>query len=183
LTSDALIVVLTRSSSVLGGRDVGRALNRRLWLSGRLLAAGSSAISLGEGSAGGVSVSPVASAGSSAGAPLPLPFVLRRGELSVTCPAAACAIGDRSHDQAARRIASSLPGMMKSASSGSQFVSTRAMIGRRAAGLAYRELFHPKIDDEDSVRLPAKVGDASEVRFDFSAGEQRDPLLRWSSSS
>ena len=66
------------------------------------------------------------------------------------------------------RIASSLPGITKSASSGSQFVSTSAITGRcEPLRLAHGELLLLQVDDEDRVGLALHVGDAAEVRLEL----------------
>jgi hypothetical protein len=77
-------------------------------------------------------------------------------------------------------MASSLPGMTKSASSGSQFVSTSAITGTpEPPRLANGELLLAQVDDEDGVRLLAHVGDAAEVRVELlELALHRDALLR-----
>ena len=78
------------------------------------------------------------------------------------------------------RIASSFPGITKSASSGSAFVSTRPTIGHaEAARLAHGELLLLQVDDEDRVRLALHVRDAAEVRLELlELRLHRDALLR-----
>ena len=111
-----------------------------------------------------------------------VPVAVRRGHLlrvTLLWPAAmpsAIASTIRLHE----RIASSLPGMMKSASSGSQFVSTSAMIGtpsRRASRTASCSFLRSTMKTASGCRR--QVGDAAEVRLELlELGEQRDPLLR-----
>ena len=83
------------------------------------------------------------------------------------------------------RIASSLPGMTKSASSGSQFVSTRAITGmsrRWASRTASCSFLRSTMKIASGWRL--HVGDAAEVRLELlELGLHRDPLLRGRSSS
>ena len=90
------------------------------------------------------------------------------------------AVGDRSHDQAARadRVVvarNDEVGLVRVAVR----VDERDDRDAEPARLADGELLLPEIDDEDGVRLPAQVGDAAEIRLELlELGEQGDPLLR-----
>ena len=106
----------------------------------------------------------------------------RGGELLLGHLALACsdAVGDRSHDQAARadRVVvarNDEVGLVRIAVR----VDQRDDRDAEPARLADGELLLPEIDDEDGVGLPAQVGDATEIRLELlELGEQGDPLLR-----
>src|SRR5215213_2113565 len=139
----------------------------------------SSAVGSGASATSSAAGSGAGSGASSAAAPFPLGLG-RANSSAVTAdwPAAipsAIARMTSEHE----RIASSLPGITKSASSGSQLVSTRATTGRPSRRASRTASCSLQVDDEHGVRLLAHVGDAAEVRLELlQLAQHRDPLLR-----